>query len=200
MRRREHSYEQKTPYYSRTKLKTKKHSLERKYVSLEHSFFSEMLRSQISKLLLSRRSQAVIAASKSAQSTATQNGTHQQFTKVSTLESGLRVASVDMQLPTMTVGLWCDCGSRYEHDDNNGVAHYFEHLVFKGSTQGGANGGQLTQAELELTVENKGCMLNAYGKVENKMKKEWNRGRVEFIKVVWSVKTIENHIKTFLKK
>jgi processing peptidase subunit beta len=67
-----------------------------------------------------------------------------------------------MQLPTMTVGLWCDCGSRYEHDDNNGVAHYFEHLVFKGSAQGGANGGQLTQAELELTVENKGCMLNAY--------------------------------------
>merc|ERR1711976_235938 len=67
-----------------------------------------------------------------------------------------------MHCPTMTVGLWCGCGSRYENDDNNGVAHYFEHLVFKGSTVGGKDGGRMTQDELELTVENKGCMLNAY--------------------------------------
>merc|ERR1711976_967433 len=67
-----------------------------------------------------------------------------------------------MHCPTMTVGLWCDCGSRYENDDNNGVAHYFEHLVFKGSTVGGKDGGKITRDELELTVENKRCMLNAY--------------------------------------
>ena len=120
-----------------------------------------MLRSKIPKLLIARRSQVAVAATKPI------SGTHQQLTKVSTLESGLRVASVDMQLPTMTVGLWCDCGSRYEQDHNNGVAHYFEHLVFKGSTTGGQNGGPLSQAELELTVENKGCMLNAYKRVEN---------------------------------
>ena len=121
-----------------------------------------MIRANVSKFLRSsRRGQAALAKS------ATINSPHQQLTKVTTLESGLRVASVDMHCPTMTVGLWCDCGSRYENDDNNGVAHYFEHLVFKGSTVGGKDGGRMTQDELELTVENKGCMLNAYDKVEN---------------------------------
>merc|ERR1712066_526939 len=118
--------------------------------------YRKMIRANVGKLLLSsRRGQAALAKTAI-------NSTHQQLTKVTTLESGLRVASVDMHCPTMTVGLWCDCGSRYENDDNNGVAHYFEHLVFKGSTTGGKDGGRLTQNELELTVENKGCMLNAY--------------------------------------
>merc|ERR1712066_381793 len=118
--------------------------------------YRKMIRANVGKLLLSsRRGQAALAKTAI-------NSTHQQLTRVTTLESGLRVASVDMHCPTMTVGLWCDCGSRYENDDNNGVAHYFEHLVFKGSTTGGKDGGRLTQDELELAVENKGCMLNAY--------------------------------------
>jgi len=78
-----------------------------------------------------------------------------QISKLTTLKNGLRVASLDMKIPTATVGLWCNCGSRYENDKNNGVAHYFEHLVFKGSKG-------MTKQKLEETVENDGQQLNAY--------------------------------------
>ena len=29
------------------------------------------------------------------------------------------------------VGLWIDAGSRYETEENNGVAHFLEHMIFK---------------------------------------------------------------------
>ena len=32
---------------------------------------------------------------------------------------------------TATVGIWIDAGSRYETEQNNGVAHFLEHLIFK---------------------------------------------------------------------
>ena len=34
---------------------------------------------------------------------------------------------------TAQVGLWIDSGSRYEDESNNGVAHYLEHMAFKGT-------------------------------------------------------------------
>lgn len=33
----------------------------------------------------------------------------------------------------LQVGLWIDSGSRYEDESNNGVAHYLEHMAFKGT-------------------------------------------------------------------
>jgi hypothetical protein len=53
------------------------------------------------------------------------------------------------------VGIWVDAGSRYEDDENNGVAHFFEHMCFKGTQK-------RTQHQLELEVENMGAHLNAY--------------------------------------
>ena len=76
-------------------------------------------------------------------------------TQITTISNGLRVASSNLNMPTLTIGLWCDCGSRYENVSNNGVAHYFEHLVFKGSK------GK-SRTILEEEVENKGAKLNAY--------------------------------------
>ena len=32
---------------------------------------------------------------------------------------------------TATVGVWIDAGSRYETDENNGAAHFLEHMAFK---------------------------------------------------------------------
>ena len=32
---------------------------------------------------------------------------------------------------TATVGIWIDAGSRYETEQNNGVARFLEHLIFK---------------------------------------------------------------------
>jgi processing peptidase subunit beta len=32
---------------------------------------------------------------------------------------------------TATVGVWIDAGSRAENANNNGVAHFLEHMAFK---------------------------------------------------------------------
>lgn len=56
---------------------------------------------------------------------------NQPATRVTTLDSGIRVASEDSGAATATVGLWIDSGSRYETDENNGVAHFMEHMAFK---------------------------------------------------------------------
>ncbi|XP_014261500.1 mitochondrial-processing peptidase subunit beta-like [Cimex lectularius] len=76
-------------------------------------------------------------------------------TKVTTLDNGMRVASEDTGDLTATVGLWIDAGSRCETDENNGVAHFLEHMAFKGTAK-------RSQVELELEVENMGAHLNAY--------------------------------------
>jgi processing peptidase subunit beta len=76
-------------------------------------------------------------------------------TEVTTLDSGLRVATEDSGAATATVGLWIDAGSRYESNDNNGVAHFLEHMAFKGTAK-------RSQTDLELEVENMGAHLNAY--------------------------------------
>ena len=51
--------------------------------------------------------------------------------------------------------MWIDAGSRFETEENNGVAHFLEHMAFKGTAK-------RTQLQLELEVENAGAHLNAY--------------------------------------
>ena len=55
----------------------------------------------------------------------------------------------------LQVGLWIDAGSRFEEEETNGVAHFLEHMAFKGTAR-------RTQTQLELEVENMGAHLNAY--------------------------------------
>ncbi|MCP9265622.1 Mitochondrial-processing peptidase subunit beta [Dirofilaria immitis] len=76
-------------------------------------------------------------------------------TRVTSLSNGFRIASEDSQLLTTTVGIWIDAGSRFENDKNNGVAHFLEHMAFKGTMK-------RSQSALELEVENMGAHLNAY--------------------------------------
>lgn len=52
-------------------------------------------------------------------------------TQLTTLDSGMRVATEDSGAPTATVGLWIDAGSRWESSETNGVAHFLEHMAFK---------------------------------------------------------------------
>jgi len=79
----------------------------------------------------------------------------QPDTRVTTLKNGLRVATEDYGLPTATVGIWIDAGSRFESERTNGTAHFLEHMAFKGTKR-------RTQTDLELEVENMGAHLNAY--------------------------------------
>lgn len=76
-------------------------------------------------------------------------------TNVSSIGNGLRVATENNGAATATVGLWIDAGSRYENDRNNGVAHFLEHMAFKGTAK-------RSQTDLELEIENMGAHLNAY--------------------------------------
>jgi hypothetical protein len=74
-------------------------------------------------------------------------------TDVTTLDSGLRVASETVVgSETATVGVWIDAGSRYETAQNNGAAHFLEHMAFKGTTK-------RTQQQLEVEIENMGGHL-----------------------------------------
>ena len=75
--------------------------------------------------------------------------------KLSTLANGLRVASRSMQsVETVAVGLYVDTGSRYEPVELNGLAHLFEHMVFKGA-------GGRSAKEISELIENVGGDLNA---------------------------------------
>eukprot|EP00966_Prymnesium_polylepis_P012730 292627-Prymnesium_polylepis.1 len=76
-------------------------------------------------------------------------------TEVSMLANEFRVASENTGGDTATVGVWIDTGSRYETDANNGVAHFLEHMAFKGTAK-------RSQLQLETEVENMGAHLNAY--------------------------------------
>ncbi|KIH45360.1 peptidase, M16 family, partial [Ancylostoma duodenale] len=76
-------------------------------------------------------------------------------TVVTTLPSGFRIATEDTKIPTATIGVWIDAGSRYENPKNNGTAHFLEHMAFKGTSRRSRNA-------LELEVEDIGAHLNAY--------------------------------------
>ena len=75
--------------------------------------------------------------------------------ELTTLANGLRVASRPMQsVETVAVGLYATTGSRHEEARVNGLAHLFEHMVFKGA--GGRSARQLSEA-----IEDVGGELNA---------------------------------------
>ena len=75
--------------------------------------------------------------------------------RLTTLPNGLRVASRSMQsVETVAVGLYVDTGSRYEPVELNGLAHLFEHMVFKGA-------GGRSAREISELIENVGGDLNA---------------------------------------
>lgn len=85
------------------------------------------------------------------------SGALPEYTEVTTLPNGLRVATERSfaECETLTLGVWIDAGSRYEHATNNGVAHFLEHMAFKGTKK-------RAQRELEEMIENMGARLDAY--------------------------------------
>lgn len=80
---------------------------------------------------------------------------HENVTKITTLDNGIRVASENLYGSTGTVGVYIDAGSIYENESNNGTAHFLEHMAFKGTKT-------RTCEDIEILVENMGAQLNAY--------------------------------------
>ncbi len=75
---------------------------------------------------------------------------------VSRLDNGLTVATDTMPgLKSVAIALYVRAGSRNERPEQNGIAHFLEHMAFKGTAT-------RTAAEIATTIENVGGSLNAY--------------------------------------
>ncbi|MCY3984298.1 MAG: pitrilysin family protein [Roseovarius sp.] len=75
---------------------------------------------------------------------------------VTTLPNGFRVATDHMPgLKSASVGIWVYAGSRHEEAHQNGIAHFLEHMMFKGTSS--RNAIQIVEA-----IENVGGDINAY--------------------------------------
>ena len=66
-------------------------------------------------------------------------------TQLTVLNNGLHVVSKKDETTGMfNIGVWCRCGSRFETPAQNGIAHFCEHMTFKGTT---------TRSELEINEQ-----------------------------------------------
>lgn len=80
-----------------------------------------------------------------------------QKTRVTTLSSGVRVATQCVpSFNSATCGVWVAGGSAYDAKDAHGVAHFLEHMAFKGSAR------WPSQRQLEIAVENMGAKMHAF--------------------------------------
>ncbi|HID38753.1 MAG TPA: insulinase family protein [Calditrichaeota bacterium] len=76
--------------------------------------------------------------------------------KKTVLDNGLTVLSEFIpSLRSVSTGLWIKTGSRQESQKNNGIAHFLEHMVFKGTNKHDA-------LDIASALEDLGGSLNAY--------------------------------------
>jgi len=81
--------------------------------------------------------------------------------RLTTLENGLRVATDTMDtVETVTLGAWVETGSRDEPAELNGISHFLEHMVFKGTAR-------RTARAIAEEIEAVGGHINAYTSREN---------------------------------
>lgn len=73
------------------------------------------------------------------------------------LKSGLRVITIPMaSVESLTVMALADTGSRYEQPNQYGIAHFFEHMVFKGTAR------YPEAQDLAQAVDSVGANFNAF--------------------------------------
>ncbi|KAF0221688.1 MAG: peptidase M16 domain-containing [Geobacteraceae bacterium] len=74
----------------------------------------------------------------------------------SILDSGIRVISENIpHAYSVSIGIWVANGSRHEGRESNGVAHFIEHLLFKGTERRGA-------LDIAREIDSIGGILNAF--------------------------------------
>jgi len=72
------------------------------------------------------------------------------------LENGIRVVTEEIPwVHSASLGVWFDVGSRDEHNSNSGIAHFLEHMVFKGTKN-------YSIKEISQSMESLGGYLNAF--------------------------------------
>lgn len=79
----------------------------------------------------------------------------------SVLDNGIRVVSHEMNdHRSVTLGIWVENGSRHELQHENGISHFIEHLLFKGTTT-------RTAAQIAEEMDAVGGVLNAFTSKEH---------------------------------
>lgn len=73
-----------------------------------------------------------------------------------TLANGVRVlVEPHDQVRSASIGLWCRTGSRHELEGEEGITHFIEHMLFKGTAK-------RTAKEIAEAIEGRGGVLNAF--------------------------------------
>ena len=70
------------------------------------------------------------------------------------LDNGLTIIAEQMPVEAVNLNVWLNVGSTRETDDINGMAHFLEHMVFKGTPN-------LKIGEFEHLIEQRGAVTNA---------------------------------------
>jgi len=76
--------------------------------------------------------------------------------QIHTLPNGFRIVTERMEgLASVALGVWVAAGGRHEREEENGVAHFLEHMAFKGTERRSA-------LQIAEEIEDVGGYLNAY--------------------------------------
>ncbi len=76
--------------------------------------------------------------------------------ELTTLPNGFRIVSEYMPgLQSASLGVWVSAGGRHERSDQNGIAHFLEHMAFKGTKRRSA-------LQIAEAIEDVGGFINAY--------------------------------------
>jgi predicted Zn-dependent peptidase len=77
------------------------------------------------------------------------------------LDNGIRVVSQEMpDNRSVSLGIWVENGSRHESAEENGISHFIEHLLFKGTERRSA-------AQIAEEMDAVGGIINAFTSKEN---------------------------------
>ena len=74
--------------------------------------------------------------------------------KLHKLANGLTIVVEQMPVEAVNLSLWVKVGSAVESDGINGMAHFLEHMIFKGTQK-------LASGEFERRIEERGAITNA---------------------------------------
>jgi predicted Zn-dependent peptidase len=76
--------------------------------------------------------------------------------KLHTLSNGFRIVTEHMVgMKSAAIGVWVGVGGRHERSEQNGIAHFLEHMAFKGTTTRSA-------VQIAEAIEDVGGYINAY--------------------------------------
>lgn len=90
------------------------------------------------------------------------------------LDNGIRVVMEKIPyINSVSVGIIIDCGSKNENKNNNGISHFIEHMLFKGTRKRDAK-------KIAETIDSIGGVLNAFTGKET---------------TIYYAKVLNNHIK-----